>query len=47
MPYRSIFEFVLLALLIWWPVIRTKIVWGYSMRDWDDTPARRHERGEL
>lgn len=35
---RSAFEFVLLGLLVWWPMLRVRIVRGYWMRDWDDGP---------
>lgn len=38
---RSAFEFALLGLLVWWPFIRTRIVYGYWMKGWDDTPDRR------
>lgn len=38
---RSIFEFFLLMCLVWWPMIRTRIVHGYWMKDWDDTPGAR------
>lgn len=40
---RSVFELVLLAALVYWPIVRTRIRFGYWMRDWDDdrrvTPA--------
>lgn len=36
---RSIFELVLLALLVWWPIIRVKLRHGYSMRSWSDAPV--------
>lgn len=37
---RSTFEFALLAMLVWWPIIRVRIRYGYWMRDWDDAPPR-------
>jgi cyanate permease len=36
----SLAAFVVMALLVWWPMIRTRIKFGYWMRDWDDHPAR-------
>jgi len=29
MSWRSAFEFVLLGLLVWWPMIRTRVKEGY------------------
>jgi hypothetical protein len=29
-----------LGLLVWWPMVRTRIRYGYWMRDWEDDPAR-------
>jgi hypothetical protein len=47
-PLRSVFELVLLALLIFWPMVRTRIRYGYWMRDWEDHPARHfNETGKL
>lgn len=38
--WRSVLELVLLALLVYWPMVRTRIVHGYWMRDWDDAPEK-------
>lgn len=37
--WRDLFEIALLALLVYWPIIRTRIKHGYWMRDWDDAPT--------
>lgn len=37
-PWREVIEFVLLGLLVWWPIFRARIIYGYWMRDWQDTP---------
>lgn len=39
-PWRNVFEFVLLGALVWWPMIRCRIRYGYWMRDWEDHPGR-------
>lgn len=44
---RSLGEFALLALLVWWPVIRVRIKHGYWMRDWGDHPARHFSGARL
>jgi hypothetical protein len=36
---RSVFELTLLALLVFWPIFRVRILHGYWMRDWDDAPT--------
>jgi hypothetical protein len=41
LPWRSIGELILLGLLVWWPIVRTRIKHGYWMRNWDDTPQDR------
>lgn len=39
--WRSPAEFLLIGLLVWWPIIRVRIRHGYWMRNWDDTPDQR------
>lgn len=36
----SLSAFVVIAGLVWWPMIRARIKFGYWMRDWNDHPAR-------
>lgn len=43
-PIRSVVEFLILGLLVWWPMVRTRIRFGYWMNGWDDTPASRFTR---
>lgn len=38
---RSAGEFVLLALLVYWPILRTRIRYGYWLKSWDDSPGSR------
>lgn len=33
---RSIFELLLLGLLVWWPIVRIRIQRGYWIRDFND-----------
>lgn len=44
--WRDLSEIVLLALLVYWPILRTRIVHGYWMRDWEDTPKERARRAQ-
>lgn len=36
--WRNLLEIALLALLVYWPIIRVRVKHGYWMRDWDDVP---------
>lgn len=38
--WRDLFEIALLALLVYWPILRVRIRHGYWMRDWDDAPGQ-------
>lgn len=38
LDWRNVAELALIALLVYWPIIRVRIVHGYWMRDWDDAP---------
>lgn len=38
LDWRNLAEIALIALLVYWPIIRVRIVHGYWMRDWDDAP---------
>lgn len=46
-PVWSIIELSVLQGLVWWPMIRCRIRYGYWMRDWEDHPARHfREQGD-
>lgn len=37
---QSLSAFLVIGLLVWWPIFRTRIKHGYWMRDWSDDPER-------
>jgi hypothetical protein len=38
-PWRDLLEIALLALLVYWPILRVRIRYGYWMQSWDDVPG--------
>lgn len=39
--WQSVIMFVVLGLLVWWPIIRTRIRHGYWIESWNDSPESR------